>query len=398
MQSALQRPEVIREYLARECAEGRVLGPLDQSQFSMVHTSRFGVIPKGSTGKWRLILDLSSPQGHSVNDGIQESLCSLSYVSVDDAVYAVREKGRGALLAKVDIRSAYRIVPVHQEDWWLLGMLWEGAMYIDTALPFGLQSAPKFFNAVADAVEWIAKQQGVGTIMHYLDDFLIVGVPGTGECSAQLMILLSTFDQLSIPVAIEKLEGPATVLTFLGIEMDTTEMVLRLPDQKLQELKQLVASWIGKRSCIKRDLQSLVGKLQHACKVVVPGRTFLRRMFELLSMTAKSQHDGKESAPYTPQPGLSFEFAVVAYFPFVLERGIHDARLTECLTRCAGFYGCVGGDWVWSLVGKELVAAQVGGRDGIWVATDHPKGVTSSAGMYGVGTTLVPEGGVGALR
>ena len=89
MQSALQRPEVIREYLARQCAEGRVLSPLDQSQLSMVHTSRFGVIPKGSTGKWRLILDLSSPEGHSLNDGIQESLCSLWYVSVDDAVYAV---------------------------------------------------------------------------------------------------------------------------------------------------------------------------------------------------------------------------------------------------------------------------------------------------------------------
>ena len=282
MQSALQRPEVIGEYLARECAEGRVIGPLDRAQFPMVHTRRFGVIPKGSTGKWCLILDLSSPEGHRVNDGIQESLCSLSYMSVDDAVYAVREKGRGTLLAKVDIRSAYRIVPVHPEDWWLLGMLWDGSIYIDTALPFGLKSAPKIFNAVADTVEWIAKQQGVGTILHHLDDFLIVGDPGPVECAAQLTILLA--------VAMEKLEGPATVLTFLSIEMDTSEMALRLPEQKLQELKQLVARWIGKRSCLKRDIQSLVGKLQHACKVVVPGRTFLRRMFELLSITAKSQH------------------------------------------------------------------------------------------------------------
>lgn len=66
------------------------------------------------------IVDLSSPEGKSVNDGISEEL---SYVSVDNVVQAVLHKGRRAQL---DIRSAYRIVPVHPEDRWLLGMMWEG--------------------------------------------------------------------------------------------------------------------------------------------------------------------------------------------------------------------------------------------------------------------------------
>ena len=51
---------------------------------------------------------------------------------------------------------------------------------MDTALPFGLRSAPKIFTAVADAVEWIAKQEGVGFVIHYLDDFLVVGPPCLG--------------------------------------------------------------------------------------------------------------------------------------------------------------------------------------------------------------------------
>ena len=50
------------------------------------------------------------------------------------------------MLAKVDIRSVYRIVPVHPEDRLLLGMMWEQALYVDTALPFGLRSAPKIFT------------------------------------------------------------------------------------------------------------------------------------------------------------------------------------------------------------------------------------------------------------
>ena len=98
------------------------------------------------------------------------------------------------------------------------------------------------------------------------------------------------FEHLGIPVAMEKLEGPATVLTFLGIEIDTKEMILRLPTTKLVELQDLVTSWLGKKSCLKRELQSLAGKLQHACKVVRLGRTFLRRVFELLSVTSRKHH------------------------------------------------------------------------------------------------------------
>lgn len=146
------------------------------SEFPQVHTSRFGVIPKGSTGKWRLILDMSSPEGLSVNDGIQEALCSLSYVSVEDATKGVVAKGRGALLAKVDVKSAYRNVSIHPDDRWLMGMLWEGGLYIDTALPFGLRSAPKIFTAIADAVEWVVKQEGVDFVLHYLDDFCWLGL------------------------------------------------------------------------------------------------------------------------------------------------------------------------------------------------------------------------------
>ena len=122
MMSASERPEVIREYLAKECSEGRVLGPLDPAQFPWVHTSRFGVIPKGSSGKWRLIVDMSAPEGSSINDGINESLTSLTYVGIEDAAQMIIGHGKGALLAKVDVKSAYRNIPVHPDDRWLMGM------------------------------------------------------------------------------------------------------------------------------------------------------------------------------------------------------------------------------------------------------------------------------------
>ena len=105
---------------------------------------QFGVIPNGHTpGKWHLITDLSSLKGQSVNDGIAPPLCSLRYVTVDDIAAAAAALGHGALITKLDVESAYRIMPVHPDDHPLLGIKWRDVVYIDAMLPFGLRSAPK---------------------------------------------------------------------------------------------------------------------------------------------------------------------------------------------------------------------------------------------------------------
>ena len=233
---------------------------------------------------------MSAPEGGSVNDGIGKSLGTLSYVGIEDASDEIRRLGPGALLAKVDVKAAYRNVPVHPEDRWLMGMLWEGELFIDSALPFGLRSAPKIFTAVADAVEWIVRQMGGRFVIHYLDDFLVIGAPNSPECGEALRCLLEVFKRLGIPVAINKLEGPVTLLEFLGFEMDTLAMAIRLPPRKLSDLLQLLCHWRGKGSCKRKELESLVGKLGHASRVVPPGRTFLRRLFELLRRTRRGHH------------------------------------------------------------------------------------------------------------
>ena len=290
MSSALDNPQVVREYLALECSEGRVLGPLVPAQFPQVHVSRFGVIPKGSSGKWRLIVDLSAPEGHSVNDGVAETLCSMSYSGISDAVRGVLKKGQGVLMAKLDIKSAYRNIPVHPDDRWLLGMLWDDSLFVDSCLPFGLRSAPKIFSAVADALEWIVRSEGVDFIIHYLDDFFIVGDPASHECASALSTLIDVCNRLGFPVALEKLEGPTCQLTFLGFELDSRSMEIRVPTLKLTELRQLLHSWGAKKACSRRDLESLVGKLAHVSRVIPPGKTFMRRMFELLHGVRQAHH------------------------------------------------------------------------------------------------------------
>ena len=74
-----------------------------------------------------------------MNDRIERELCSFTYPSVDQAIRAIREKGRGTTMAKFDIESTYRLVPVHPDDRHLLGMQWRGKLYVDSALPFRLR-------------------------------------------------------------------------------------------------------------------------------------------------------------------------------------------------------------------------------------------------------------------
>ena len=85
MHSATENFQVVSEYLAAEMSRGVLLGLFDRSEVLEVHLNRFGVIPKSSQpGKWRLIVDLSHPEGKSVNDSIRQNLCSLQYVREDD--------------------------------------------------------------------------------------------------------------------------------------------------------------------------------------------------------------------------------------------------------------------------------------------------------------------------
>ena len=129
-----------------------------------------------------------------MNDGISKALCSLSSVTVENAVEAVVEKWQGSRLAKVDICNAYRVLPIHPDDRWLLGMRWEEALYVDrwllgmrleealyvdTTLPFGLRSALKFFTRVTDAVEWIENQTGW---IAFCTTWMTTWCGSSGEC------------------------------------------------------------------------------------------------------------------------------------------------------------------------------------------------------------------------
>ena len=273
------------------------------------------------------------------------------------------------MLAKIDIKSAFRLLPVHPADRHLLAMRWRDNIFIDTCLPFGLRSAPKLFNILADLLSWIARQRGVSLSMHYLDDFLTMGPPGVTTCQENLEIFIRTCKELGVPLATEKLEGPTTSLTFLGVILDTSTWEIRLPPEKLDRIRLEVSNWLGKKRATKRQILSLVGLLQHATKVVKPGRSFVSRMYATAARV-------KELDFYT-KLNKEFRSDLTWWHTFLVSwNGLSILRSTprslpadsiiqtdaSGAWRCGAFYNGLWLQWQWpstwisvSIMAKELV-------------------------------------------
>ena len=279
--SATQHPDVVSSNISKEVNLGRVAGPFASSPLPHLQCHPVGVVPKKHSSEWRTIYHLSYPEGDSINDHIPKDPYALQYVRVDDAIRILKSLGSGSFMAKTDLKSAFRLIPVHPDDWNLLGIYWKSQYYVDLYLPFGLRSAPFLFNQLSDALEWILKNNyGLKHVLHILDDFFIAE-PSRWQCLTSFSTLLRLFMSVHAPVVASKTLGPSQVLEFMGIELDSVRMEARLPEDKLLRTRELLHSFTKRRSVRLIELQSLIGTLQFACKAVVPGRTFLQRMINL---------------------------------------------------------------------------------------------------------------------
>ena len=230
------------------------------------------------------------PEGSSVNDRIPKELSSVHYDTIDDAIKKITSLGAGCFLAKTDIKSAFRIIPLHPRDFDLLGLEWEGKFYFDRCLPMGCSSSCNIFETFSTALEWIASTKlQASAVIHILDDFLFLA-PSRDQCHRDLDNFIKLCSDVGVPIADEKTVGPATCLQFAGITLDTINMHARLPEDKLERCRGLLTEFYNKRSVTLKELQSLIGLLNFACSVVLPGRAFLRRMIDLTKGVRKPYH------------------------------------------------------------------------------------------------------------
>lgn len=282
---------ILQSKLINELRAHRIAGPYTNPPFPNIQVSPLGLVPKKAVGEFRLIHHLSYPEGTSINHNIPKDLCTVQYQSVETAIDIIRQLGRGALLAKTDLENAYKQIPIHPNDFELLGFMIDNMYYYDKTLPFGLSYSCNLFEKFSSALQWILETKfSVIHCVHILDDFLFLSEPHSPQCYSALLAFYQLAKDIGLPIKSEKTVYPTTTLIFLGLELDTLNFEVRLPQDKLTQLKAEIKKFQARRSATLKELQSLIGMLNFACSVVPPGRTFLRRLIDLTIGLKKPYH------------------------------------------------------------------------------------------------------------
>ena len=280
LKSALDMPELVSEHIQKELHAGRIAGPFSEPPFDQFQCSPLGLVEKKEKGTYRMIHNLSYPDGSSVNDQIPVEWSAVRYASICNAIDIVIDLCDHAFMAKTDVKHAFRVVPLHPDVRHLFLLQWEGSYYVDLALPMGCSSSCLIFEAVSTAVEWIARNKLNIQSIHILDDFFLVSV-SQQVGTVQLKAFLDMCEDIGLPMAPDKTFWPSNIMTFVGYEIDTMIGEVRLPLDKVEKCRIEISKLINKKKATLREIQSVIGLLNFACAVILPGRPFLRRLIDL---------------------------------------------------------------------------------------------------------------------
>ena len=270
---------------SKQCMDDIIRKELAEGMISIVDFSphcihSLGAVPKPG-GKIRPITDCSRPTGLSINNFCGSLLKEFKFKSVDDVIAMLNP---GEFMTVIDIKSAYRAVPISGEHRKYMGFTWElgGTEYtfVDNRLCFGLRLGPSYFEEISDFLYDVLVNCYNMRIVNYLDDF--IAIADTYEnCIVEQGRIIELLRFVGFHVSYEKVKPPSTCTTYLGIEIDSISMELRLPQQKLEKLKNLLSKYLTVRKISKLDLESLGGLLSHCAHVVRGGKIFCKRIYSL---------------------------------------------------------------------------------------------------------------------
>ena len=343
--SAAQHPDDIKHYVSTELSFQALAGPFKGPPVRGFHISPLMTRPKKDSDRRRVIVDLSWPDGASVNDGIRvdtyiDGPAEITLPTVDYMENRLLRLGRGAFLYKTDLARGYRQLRVDPGDWPCLGFSHGGQYFMDICPPFGLRTSALFMQRTSEAVCFIHGKKGFFS-RPYLDDF--GGAEKTClEAQRALDKLQEIMAELGLQEAKHKVCGPSQQMVWLGLHYDSVEMTISIPQAKLAEIMLLIRDWQGKQRATRTQMQSLVGTLQFVAGVSPPTRIFTNRMLQNVREAPKR---GTESLSWGFKKDLAFFSALLPHFNGIKIIDKSDVEcqdhleLDACLTGCGACTG-----------------------------------------------------------
>ncbi|KHJ91552.1 reverse transcriptase, partial [Oesophagostomum dentatum] len=183
----------------------------------------------------------------------------------------------GDFMAKVDMKDAYFAVPIHEESRPYLAFQYNQELYWFTALPFGLSSAPYVYTRIMKVVAARLRRQGVRLLV-YLDDWIFFGSDAEG-LRKDVSNALSFFAQLGLTVNYEKSQlVPSQTIEFLGLELDSTKFVFKIPDRKISSIVEEAQDLLSKDSTTLLSISRFIGRVNSVSRASGMSVLYLRNL------------------------------------------------------------------------------------------------------------------------
>ncbi len=243
---------------------------IPQNQFNKGFHSQLFIVPKKDGGQ-RPIINLKR-----LNSFVQTHHFKM------EGIYMLKDLLKeGDWMTKVDLKDAYFMVPIASQHRKLLRFSWDRQVYQFNCLPFGLSSAPWTFTKVTRPLIATLRSLGMRIII-YIDDILIMAETQSlaKEHTAGLIFLL---ENLGFIVNHPKsILNPMQTIEYLGFEIKSPTMEMRLPGEKIKHIRQETTKLLQSENPSTRELSRLLGKLSHASQAIPPAPLFYRNMQDCL--------------------------------------------------------------------------------------------------------------------
>lgn len=287
---ALDFEEAVDQYLAKELQFHALVGPLEMLPWlGHIAISPMTTRPKKKSMSRRVLTDLSWPLGASVNDSIPRHeyygvTSKVTYPTVDclckRAVALKTKHGDKALFGfKVDLNRAFCQIPTCPCDWSLLGTSWKGKIYFDKVAVMGSRTRPLACQRITNMIRHFLSNMGYN-VNNFVDDFM--GIKVSDKAWQAYHALKRLLRDLGVSEAEEKAVCRTQIIEFLGILFNLVFMTMEIPDDKVEDLHEVLQRWLTKGLTTRKQLEVLLGKLQFASTCVRSGRIFVARIIDEL--------------------------------------------------------------------------------------------------------------------
>ena len=284
--SATNFPSHVDKFIRTELEHKAIMGPFENSPFTpWYRTNPLMTRPKRDSQDRRVILDLSYPEGASVNAQIPcQSLLNATFKlrlptpkQLADRIITL---GPGCHLFKIDLSRAYRQLRSDPRDWPFLGISWAGGRYVDAAIPFGLRHGASACQRTSEAVSTITFHKCQAVTLPYVDDTAGSSLPHQSQ--AHYRGTLETMDELGLQVAPAKCQAPSTEMEWIGVSYNTVDMTMQIAPTKVAEAAGMCRAFLASISMTRHEMQSFMGKVLHTTKCTTAARRFTNRLLDFL--------------------------------------------------------------------------------------------------------------------